>query len=119
MARSQVVGVYGSVARARVVQEALITEGTPEDQVSISVDLTADGIAAEAPGQAYVNQPGDGGSAVRWQGADGGPRAEPQLAATRAGGCVVTAAARNAHEARRIRAIMAALRPLDLRATAE
>ena len=91
MATHRIVGVYGSIARARVVQEALIDAGMPEDQVSIDLHATADAQAAER-----ATAPPTG----------------------RARGGVVTVAARTAHEAARIRRLMAAWRPLDLDAPA-
>jgi len=77
-------------------------------------------VAAEAPGQSYTNQPGAGdsgwfGSRRRKDGHRG--RAGFSDAAQR-GACVVTAEARSSAEARRIRDIMAALRPLGMRAPA-
>lgn len=122
MASHQVIGIFSSSARARLAQEALILEGMPEDCVAISIDLTADGIAAEAPGQSYVNQPGEAkggwfGSRATGEAARNTRRAGLTDAAQR-GACVVTAEARNFAEAERIRDIMAALRPIDMRVPA-
>lgn len=118
MAFRHVIGVYGSMARARLAQEALIVEGMPEAQVAISVDLTEDGIAAEAPGQSYENQPSDraaGGGG--WAGSlRTEERREAQYGdAARRGVCVVTAEARTSSEADWIREIMQALRPVDVK----
>lgn len=119
MARRKVIGIYGSIARARLVQEALIAEGTPEDRVSISVDMTLDGIAAEAPGQSYANQPGSRGANVGWLGSrrrppEADPRANGRLDASHCGSCVVTVEALNAGEVERICEIMKVLRPLQM-----
>lgn len=91
MATHRIVGIYGSIARARVVQEALIDAGMPEEQVSIGLHATADALRQERT-------------------------AEPLARRSRGG--VVTVAARTAHEAARIRRLMAAWRPLDLDARA-
>ncbi|MGE5523102.1 MAG: hypothetical protein ACM3SS_05250 [Rhodospirillaceae bacterium] len=122
MASHQVIGIFSSSARARLAQEALILEGMPEDCVAISIDLTADGIAAEAPGQSYVNQPGQAsggwfGSRATGEAARNSRRAGLADTAQR-GACVVTAEARSFAEAERIRDIMAALRPIDMRVPA-
>jgi len=120
MARHQVVGVFDSMARARLAREALIVEGFPEEQVTLSVDMTEDGIAAEAPGESYENQPSDRGGAWDWLGSIWGRGAENRRAAlaadaARRGVCVVTAEARTAAEADRAQEIMGALRPVDLK----
>ena len=121
MASHQVIGIYSSTARARLAQEALILEGVPEDRVAISIDLTEDGIAAEAPGQSYVNQPGQRESASsasrRARTSQNGWHAS-FCDAAQSGTCVVTAEARDAAEAHRLRDIMKSLRPLDMRVPA-
>lgn len=118
MACHQVVGVFGSMARARLAREALIVEGFPEEHITLSMDMTEDGIAAEAPGESYENQPNDRGGAGDWFGSwrrDAADRRAAQAAdAARRGVCVVTAEARNAAEADRAQEIMEALRPIDL-----
>jgi hypothetical protein len=119
MASHQVIGIYSSVARARLAQEALIEEGMPEERVAISIDFAEDGLAAEAHGQSYFNQPSDRGSG--WFGsrerADTGcrdGRASGYSDAVQSGACVVTADASSAAEAERVRDIMRAMRPLDM-----
>lgn len=121
MRSHQVIGIYSSIARARLAQEALIAEGMPEDRVAISIDLTEDGIAAEAPGQPYVNQPADRDTG--WFGSSPGSEwrenRQPRSSnAAQCGACVVTAEARSKAEAFRVREIMAALRPLNMRVPA-
>ncbi|HWI12642.1 MAG TPA: hypothetical protein VNT02_00230 [Burkholderiales bacterium] len=117
MASHQVIGIYSSSARARLAQEALILEGMPEELIAISIDLTGDGVAAEAPGQSYTNQPGAGESG--WLGSrrtkNGDRKGAGFSDAVQRGTCVVTAEARTSAEVRRVRDIMAALRPLDMR----
>lgn len=119
MATHQVIGIYSSSARARLAQEALILEGLPEDRVAISIDLTADEIAAEAPGQSYVNQPGEPQGGWFGSRATGQAMRNPRHAgfsdAVQRGTCVVTAEARSRAEAERARDIMASLRPVDMR----
>ena len=48
-----VIAVFSSHAEAVNAQHGLVIGGVHEDRIAISVDLTSDGIAAEAPGQAY------------------------------------------------------------------
>lgn len=115
MASHQVIGIYSSIARARLAQEALIVEGMPEERIAISVDLTEDGIAAEAPGQSYVNQPADrGGWFGSRHGSGSNGREARHMDAVQRGACVVTAEARSPAEAHRIRDIMAWLRPVEV-----
>jgi hypothetical protein len=119
MASHPVVGIYSSMARARLAQEALIEEGMPEGRISISIDMSHDAIAAEAPGQSYVNQPSDrreGGWFGSRRRAEG--RSEPApglLDAAESGTCAVTADARSPEEADRVHEVMAALRPLQIK----
>jgi hypothetical protein len=51
-----VVAVFSGEREAMQARAALLSEGFPESLVTLSVNLTSDGIAAEAPGQAYANQ---------------------------------------------------------------
>lgn len=122
MASQPVVGVYNSIARARLAQEALIEEGVPEEHVAISIDLTDDGIAAEVPGQSFVNQPTDGAAdgwfGSRWRTDARNERSAGYIDATRSGACVVTAEARDAEEADRIQQVMAALRAIHIKVPA-
>lgn len=117
MASHQIIGIYSSMARARLAVEALVDEGVPEERVALSVDLTQDGIAAEAPGQSYVNQPSDRGGWFGSAAAERRREARPSGPgdSLHRGACVVTADARSADEAERARRIMAWLRPLDVR----
>lgn len=120
MASHQVIGIYSSVARARLALEALVVEGLPEERIALSVGLTEDGIAAEAPGQRYFNQPSDRGG---WfgstrHGEEGQARKAGVADATPQGACMVTAEAHSLDEAERIRDVMEALRPVDMTAPA-
>ena len=53
-----VVGVFGNPAAAEHARSVLLDAGVPESRIALSAMLTEDGIAAEAPGQSYENQPG-------------------------------------------------------------
>jgi hypothetical protein len=50
------IAVFGSEEEAIRAHSALVGNGIDPNDVAISIDLTRDGIAAEAPGQAYENQ---------------------------------------------------------------
>jgi hypothetical protein len=50
------IAVFASEAEAIRAKAALVRAGIDENSLAISTDLTRDGIAAEAPGQAYENQ---------------------------------------------------------------
>lgn len=58
MESQTVVGVFNTVSAAEQAKTGLLGAGVPEDQMVLSADMSEDGIAAEAPGQAYENQPG-------------------------------------------------------------
>lgn len=121
MAAHQVIGIYNSVARARLAVEALVVEGLPEKCIALSTDLTADGVAAEAPGESYENQPS--GEREHWFGSRRSGSGEAHHAtgysdAVNSGTCVVTADVHDADEAQRVRDIMEALRPVDMRSPA-
>ena len=50
------VGIFRSRDDAERARRALLATGVNEEQMRMSAPLTADGIAAEAPGQSYENQ---------------------------------------------------------------
>ena len=52
------VGVFGGPAAAEQARNALLDIEIPASRIALSTLLTDDGIAAEAPGQLYENQPG-------------------------------------------------------------
>jgi len=59
MARINVVtGVFARAGDADQAKLRLVEAGVPEDCIALSTDLSADGVAAEFPGQSYSNQPG-------------------------------------------------------------
>ena len=58
MMRNMVEGVFGSLGAAEQAKLRLVNAGIAETNISLSAELTADDIAAEAPGQTYSNQPG-------------------------------------------------------------
>jgi hypothetical protein len=84
-----IVGVFASPAAAEEARAALLRAGVPENRIALSSGLTEDGIAAEAPGQSYENQPGQ-------------PAWDSAMAsygeAVRTGACVVSVFARSEEE---------------------
>ena len=58
------IAVFASEGEAMRAHSALLGSGIDPKDVAISADLTRDGIAAEAPGQAYENQ---GSAQDLWQ----------------------------------------------------
>ena len=56
MASRTVVGIFASVSAAEEARTDLIDAGIARHRIVLSVHLTEDGIAAEAPGQFYENQ---------------------------------------------------------------
>jgi len=84
-----VVAVFDSRPAAELAKATLLRAGVPENRIAVSAGLTDDGIAAEVPGQAYENQPGQ-------------PARDAQAArfseAVRSGACVVSVFARSEEE---------------------
>jgi hypothetical protein len=104
-----VVAVFDSRPAAEGAKATLLRAGVPESRIALSAGLTDDGIAAEVPGQAYENQPGQ-------------PAREAEAArfseAVRSGACVVSVLARSDEETdyvaellRREHAYRTAIRP--------
>ena len=104
-----VVAVFDSRPAAEGAKATLLLAGVPESRIALSAGLTDDGIAAEVPGQAYENQPGQ-------------PAREAEAArfseAVRSGACVVSVLARSDEETdyvaellRREHAYRTAIRP--------
>jgi hypothetical protein len=104
-----VVAVFDSRPAAEGAKATLLRAGVPESRIAVSAGLTDDGIAAEVPGQAYENQPGQ-------------PAREAEAArfseAVRSGACVVSVLARSDEETdyvaellRREHAYRTAIRP--------
>ncbi len=104
-----VVAVFDSRPAAEIAKATLLRAGVPESRIAVSAGLTDDGIAAEVPGQAYENQPGQ-------------PATDAEAArfgeAVRSGACVVSVLARSDEETdyvaellRRERAYRTAIRP--------
>lgn len=79
--KSTVVGIFGSMESAQRAREALLAHGIDEVSVTLSIDLTADGVAAESPGQSFENQPGQSPS---------DSRAAASNEAVRSGVCTLT-----------------------------
>jgi hypothetical protein len=57
MAPHTLLAVFGSTQAAEAARDALVHAGYDLHDAVVSIDLAADGIAAETPGQAYENQP--------------------------------------------------------------
>jgi hypothetical protein len=94
---ARVVGVFSSALAARNACDTLRRAGVPDRRIALSADLTADGIAAEVPGQSFENQPGQ--------------PAEPSRQArfgeaVRSAGCVVSVLARSDEERHFIEALL-------------
>lgn len=92
MAANDVVGVFGDDEDALLAKAELVKSGLPAHRVVISTSLTADGIAAEAPGQSFGNQPGHGRSAQTQTTARlaAGSEVGQFEQANRTGACIVT-----------------------------
>jgi hypothetical protein len=92
-----VVAVFDSRPAAEGAKATLLRAGVPESRIALSAGLTDDGIAAEAPGQAYENQPGQ-------------PVREAKAArfgeAVRSGACVVSVLARSDEETDYVAALL-------------
>lgn len=58
MANRTIVGIFGSPDAAERARGELLGAGVPEKRIVVSVCLSQDDIAAEAPGQSFENQPG-------------------------------------------------------------
>ena len=59
MANALVTGIFDSSAAAARAREALLAQGIAGERITMSEMQTSDGIAAEAPGEAYENQAGE------------------------------------------------------------
>lgn len=66
MANPMIVGVFDSLREAEIARLALVKGGIPGERIVVSRSLTEDGIAAEAPGQSYENQPGQSDDDSAW-----------------------------------------------------
>lgn len=54
----RITAIFDTVRAAQDARDALLREGLDEDSIVLSASQTADGVAAEAPGQSFENQPG-------------------------------------------------------------
>ena len=54
----RITAIFDTVRAAQEARDALVREGLDADSIALSVSQTSDGVAAEAPGQSYENQPG-------------------------------------------------------------
>jgi hypothetical protein len=92
-----VIGVFGDPRAAAHARAVLVRAGVPGKRIEVSRLLTGDGIAAEAPGQSFENQPG--------QPALGRARARIGEA-MRSGTCVVSVLARSDEERYFVEAVL-------------
>lgn len=91
-----VVGVFDSVSAAEDAKDVLLHAGVPEIRIAVSAPLTEDAIAAEAPGQSFENQPGQGHE----------KKTAEYGEAVRSGGCVVSVFARSDEESHYVERLM-------------
>jgi hypothetical protein len=91
-----VVGVFDSVSAAEDARATLLQAGVPEKRIALSGGLTDDPLAAEAPGQSFENQPGQGQERKTAQSGE----------AVRSGGCVVSVFARSDEESHYVERLM-------------
>lgn len=91
-----VVGVFDSVSAAEDARATLLQAGVPERRIALSGGLTDDPLAAEAPGQSFENQPGQGQERKTAQYGE----------AVRSGGCVVSVFARSDEESHYVERLM-------------
>ena len=91
-----VVAVFDSVSAAEDAKGLLLQAGVPESRIAVSASLTEDGIAAEAPGQSFENQPGQPNDRKTAQYGE----------AVRSGGCVVSVFARSDEESHYVEQLM-------------
>lgn len=92
-----VAAVFASQGAAEQARACLMDAGVAADHIALSANFTADGIAAEAPGQSFSNQPGQGGEVEP---------TEAYADAARAGTCVVRVDAESDADERSIEGIM-------------
>jgi hypothetical protein len=76
-------GVFDSLPAAERARVAMLEAGVAEQRIVLSRALTEDGIAGEAPGQSYENQPGQPSDAQA-------ARVARTAAAARRGACVLS-----------------------------
>lgn len=92
------VGIFASRSGAQAAKAKLVAAGVPSERIALSATLTADGIAAEAPGEAYVNQR-SGDSAADLEDARYGET-------VRSGACVVSVLVQSREERSRLEALL-------------
>ncbi|MGZ5090630.1 MAG: hypothetical protein ACXWCY_07950 [Burkholderiales bacterium] len=120
MHNHSVIAVFASKAEAVKAQEGLVSDGFSEDRIAISVDLTSDGIAAEAPGQAYENQSAEPGLrrliGISFTSDGDTDTAEARLLAdVERGSVVLTVGPLSDYEVKSVTAILKRYRPVAIR----
>jgi hypothetical protein len=115
IADKAVVGIFASVSAAEGAKAALVEAGVSTNRIALSVHLTQDSMAAEAPGQSYVHQSYRGSdtlSAFDWLRRLFGrkPATDSERAryneAVRTGACILTVRAKPGREARRLKELL-------------
>lgn len=96
MASETMVGVFASVGAAERAKAALVDYGVQNSRIAISINLTEDAIAAEAPGQSYENQPSATADVAQSR----------YNEAVRTGGCILSVHSASSDERKRIGDIM-------------
>jgi hypothetical protein len=105
MGSETIAGIFDSVGSAEQARRILLEAGVPGHRIAVSSDLTADGIAAEAPGQSFENQPGQRSGYTVVEGSRE-RRAARFGEAVRSGVCVVSVHARSDEEKLMAEALM-------------
>ena len=121
MTSTNVIAIFGSRADALGARAALVDAGFDPETLTVSPDLTADPMAAEAPGQAYANQRTTTGAGVgAWiksgfrSGLDSDTADAERMADIQRGGAVLTIASGDA-DLQRIRTLIEPHRPVAVR----
>jgi hypothetical protein len=92
------VGIFASRSGAQAAKAKLVAAGVPSERIALSARMTADGIAAEAPGESYVNQ--------RRRDSEADVEAARYGDLVRSGACVVSVLVQSDEERSRLEALM-------------
>jgi hypothetical protein len=115
------IGVFSGEADAHAARDALVAAGIPRECVALSADYAADGIAAEAPGEAYENQTARAGEGIAAAASTLGTtrsadtREAKRLADVERGGVVVTVGPVDAAQADAAGDVMARCKAVAIR----
>lgn len=121
MDRTKLIAIFGSQADALAARAALVEAGFDSESLTVSSELTADPVAAEAPGQAYANQQTRTGAGIgAWvksgfrSGRDSDTTDAERMADIQRGGAVLTIAPGDA-DFQRVSSLIEAYRPVAVR----